>query len=386
MKQLVHYKTWAVYMLIFAHAALQAQLTRVDHYHAIDNKVYTFSKAKPDAGFDSIVAFVDHTFATHEDKARAYYTWTALNIVYDVDHINELNLIQIFNISTIVSAKQKTADVLKSKRAVCEGYANVMTDFCRASHIPCFTVCGYTKDPQGEIPSILHAWNVLCIDSAWHMLDVTWSSGYVDPANHFIRRFSNHYFLPSPNEFIKDHFPLDPMWQLLNYPFTKQNFEQDSLKRSTSPIFHFQDSIRHYQACSKSEQKRLDFEHYYRAEPTNLTHAHNLDVINNNALVDYLTTASVYHTDFIDQARQKLSQKPTLAECKKARANLDSASLYYLKAERLLDKTTAHTSEYNEVFKKMREGIAENRKNIVQNTEHLNKLQAYLRQQKSGSK
>lgn len=361
---------------------VQAQLTRADYYNTIDNKVYTFSKQKPHAPFDTIVGFVNANFASQEDKARAYYTWTALNISYDVEHMNEINLIQIFNISTVSSSGQRTADVLRTKKAVCEGYTNVMTDLCRASQIPCFTVCGYTKNPDGEIPQILHAWNVLRLDSAWHMLDVTWSSGYVDPANHFIRRFSNQYFLPKPKVFIKDHFPLDPMWQLLKNPFSKQDFEMDSLSASKAPSFNFPDSIRQYSAYPEKEQKRIDFLHYYRAEPTNRNYAHNLDVANNNILADYLNTATIYHSDFIEQATKKLSQKPTLAECKKARVNLDSATVYYTKAQLVLNTTKAYTSEYVGIFANMQKSIDDNKKNIAQNTEYLNKLQAYLKKKK----
>jgi predicted DNA-binding ArsR family transcriptional regulator len=360
----------------------QAQITRADYYNTIDNKVYSFSKQKPNAPFDTIVHFVNSGFVSQEDKARAYYAWTALNIAYDVEHMNEINLIQIFNINTITSSNQKTADVLRNKKAVCEGYANVMTDLCRASNIPCFTVCGYTKNPEGEIPEILHAWNVLRLDSAWHMLDVTWSSGYVDPLNHFVKRFSNEYFLPRPKVFIKDHFPLDPMWQLLKNPFTKQDFERDSLNFSKAPSFNFPDSIRQYRAYTEKEQKRIDFQHYYRADPSNKNHARNLDVANNNMLADYLNTATVYHSDFIEQATKKLSQKPTLTECKKARANLDSAKVYYNKAQLVLNTTKAYTPEYTGVFSNMQASIEDNNKNIAQNTEYLNKLQAYLKKKK----
>jgi hypothetical protein len=372
-------KLLSLLVLVISCFQCKAQLTRADYYNTIDNKVYTFSKQKPDVPFDTIVSFVNTTFNSQEDKARAYYAWTALNIAYDVEHMNEINLIKIFNINTISSSNQKTADVLRNKKAVCEGYANLMTDLCRASDISCFTVCGYTKNPDGEIPEILHAWNVLRIDSSWHMLDVTWSSGYVTPENHFVKRFSNLYFLPRPKVFIKDHFPLDPMWQLLRNPFTKQDFEKDSLLRSNEPVFNFPDSIKLYRSYPAKKQRYLDAVHYYRADPTNKNNAHNLDVANNNMLADYLNTATVYHSDFIYQATKKLSQKPTIAECKKARINLDSAKVYYNKAQLVLNATKAYTIEYTGVFATMQTSIDENKKNIAQNTEYLNKLQASLK-------
>lgn len=49
--------------------------------------------------------------------------------------------------------------------------------------------------------------------------------------------YQDHYFLPDPDKFIFEFFPLDPDWQLMDHPITIQEFEDLPLLRST--FFHF---------------------------------------------------------------------------------------------------------------------------------------------------
>lgn len=363
-------------------SSLFAQITKADYYNKIDNKIFTFSKEKPNAPFDTITSFVNANFQSQEDRARAYYTWIALNISYDVEHLDELNLMQMFNVNRATSTNQKPPEVLKNKKAVCEGYSNLMVDFCTASSIPCFLVCGYTKTPDGDIPEILHAWNVMRIDSVWTMVDITWSSGYIDFNHKYVKRFSNLYFMPKPKNFIKDHLPLDPMWQLLKNPFTKKDFENDSLLISHSPIFNFPDSIRAYRAQPIKRREYLNMLHHYWAEPNNQRHALNLDIANNNLIADELNNGVGYQMDFTELSKSKLSKKPTLSDCKKGKAILDSIQACSNRAQMILSKTTPYTPEYKEVFAKMQASITSNNEIIKTNYSYLNQMQAYLKKKK----
>lgn len=371
-----------VVVLKFCFFSLNAQVTKADYYNKIDNKVFTFSKTAPDAPFDSITAFVNNNFQTQEDRARAYYTWIALNVSYDVEHLNELNLMKVFSVNRVTSTGQKTKDVLKNKKAVCEGYSNLMVDFCKSSSIPCFLVCGYVKTPEGNIPEILHAWNVLRIDSVWTMLDITWSSGYLNFDNKYVKRFSNKYFMPRPKIFIKDHFPLDPQWQLLRNPFTKKDFENDSLRISHLPVFNYPDSLRLYLRKTEKERQYLDLLHYYSADSTNTINARNLDVWHNNLIANELNIAGAYHSDFMQIVNTKLSKKPTLSDCKKARSTLDSIQACNNRAQVMLETNKAYTAEYNDVFVKMKAAVAENKKGIKINYDYVNKTQSYLTKKK----
>ena len=367
-----------LYILLFVNFSSQAQLTKEDYFNTIDNKIFAYSKQKPDATFDSVVAYVNKTMTVPSDKVRAYYTWIALNISYNTSHLKNLNLFQTFGINSVSSSGQKPDEVFKTKQAVCEGYSNLMAKFCHASSIPCYTVCGYVKTDGGEIPKLLHAWNVVKIDTAWSLLDVTWSSGYLNMNYEYVKRFSNAYFAPKANEFVKDHFPLDPLWQLLAYPYTKHEFEVDSFTIKNKLLFNFRDSLKIYQSKTDLEQTELNYIHYYKYEPSNEFYAKNLDIHYNNQYADKLNIANLYHSDFISIAEKKLSKTPTLPDWKKAKAALDSADLYYKKTEEHLLQYKAKTTEYQTIFESMQKAIIENRKNVKVNTVYLKKLKPFL--------
>jgi hypothetical protein len=69
------------------------------------------------------------------------------------------------------------------------------------------------------------------IDSAWHLLDVTWASGHSTfSSDDFVKRFNDHYFLTAPNDFISDHYPEDLRWTLMNESPTPREFNSSPLK------------------------------------------------------------------------------------------------------------------------------------------------------------
>jgi hypothetical protein len=64
-----------------------------------------------------------------------------------------------------------------------------------------------------------HRWNAVYLDSSWHLLDVTWASGYVTfNSDEFIKHYNDRYFLTPPGEFIRDHYPEELQWTLLPEP------------------------------------------------------------------------------------------------------------------------------------------------------------------------
>lgn len=366
------------YIFFLSSTVCFSQLTKEDYYNRIDNKIFTYSKKNSKAPFDSVLNFVNHSFSSSSDRVRAFYTWIALNISYDVEHLNTLNLLQTFNVSNVSSSGQNPAEVFTTQKAVCEGFSNLMCKFCNASGIPCYTVCGYVKTPEGEIPKLMHAWNVLKPDTEWILTDVTWSGGYVNPKQEYVKRFSNFYFATSPKEFVKDHLPLDPMWQLLSFPISKKTFESFESTATNSSFFDYRDSLKRYQSKSALEQKELDFTHYYVNEPDNVLFARNLDIWHNNKAADDLNTAIFYQTEFIEIAQQKLAKKPYLSDWKRAKADLDSADFYSQRAEMRLNTYTPKTEEYTLQFNKMKDGIAENKKVGQHNQEYLKKLKPFL--------
>lgn len=69
-----------------------------------------------------------------------------------------------------------------------------------------------------------HAWNAVKIGGKWGLVDSAWGAGHVNDEGRFVPRFTDHYFLTPPDEFICDHFPDDPRWQLLERPISPAEY------------------------------------------------------------------------------------------------------------------------------------------------------------------
>lgn len=107
------------------------------------------------------------------DKVLKIHNWVAENIYYDYEALASGN----FENADAVS-------VLNSKRAVCEGYANLFAALTRAQNIPCAVKSGYalgvgiekvwTEKALQEESN--HAWNEVFVNGRWIIVDATWDS------------------------------------------------------------------------------------------------------------------------------------------------------------------------------------------------------------------
>ncbi len=347
------------------------QLTKVDYYNTIDNKIYAFSKGK-NPPFDSIVSFVEKHFFSEEDKIRAYYSWTATNINYDVEHLSNIISLSKMNVKATSGTSQTADTVFAKRKAVCEGFSTLLNKFCKASSIQSYLVGGYSKLPDGEVNTdILHAWNVVRADSNWKLIDVTWSGGFVNSMNQYVSRFSDKYFFSKPEEFIKDHLPLDPMWQLLIRPVSKNQFfdSKDSLSESN---LNYKDSIVKYIKLTNTEQKYIDALHSHLYDRENNTFMRDLDVYVNNTASDYLLVASVHYNKFLNFQNQKMGKHPNAAICKKAKQLLEIPKQDLIKAIDFLKPKKAYTAEYEKIFLEMLTNANSNLKSIKSTIDSIN--------------
>ncbi|MGZ3863588.1 MAG: transglutaminase domain-containing protein [Bacteroidia bacterium] len=371
--------------LIFLFSA-EGQLSKAEFYGKIDNQVFQYSKqhAKYPLNFDSVTTYVNKTFVTTETKVRAYYTWIALNIYYDMGRIQEMSDSKRFGIRGFESTTQNPDTVLARKFAVCEGFSKVMDRLCKASDIPSQMVVGYTKTSDGEVvQEMMHAWNAVKIDTAWGLLDVTWSNGYIDSKHVYNKRFSSQYFLTPPKEFLKDHLPLDPMWQLLQYPVSKKYFtDGDSLHESKKNVFNFNDSIAKYLKVDEDERKYTDYMHYHLYDPDNNELSRTLDILVYNKVADKFNIASIENEDFTLFFNNTLLKDKSAANFKKAKSMLESARSYLNTGMAYLKNKKAFTDEYEKIFKEMKEAGTKNLKIVQENTANLSKYQKSLGAQK----
>ncbi|HKZ67757.1 MAG TPA: transglutaminase domain-containing protein, partial [Chitinophagaceae bacterium] len=164
----------------------------------------------------------------------------------------------VFVEETNDTAALKTLDervaenVLEERIAVCDGYARLFKTLCIYSGIQAEVINGYarteaTKRIQRFRPN--HSWNAVMIDSVWQLLDVTWASGYITwHGGEFVRHLDEQYFLSTPEQFIREHYPDDLRWTLMDDPPLMPEFRHSPFK---------QKSFSKYQITSYSPEKGI---------------------------------------------------------------------------------------------------------------------------------
>lgn len=210
------------------------------------------------------------------DKVEAIYTWITHNIEYDYDKLESSK--------TLVGVNP--SESLKSRKAICSGYVELMRAMLDEVGVESETVNGYVKDSHWTIGDTLleetHAWIAIQIDGKWLLADPTWDAGYIgripkkdfkekryiqnsfkwekrearvlerreerkekryqawdekdDYTNKtgFVSQPSQDYFLIHPDTFLLSHLPTNPIWQLRNEKITFLEFTQSekSLKET----------------------------------------------------------------------------------------------------------------------------------------------------------
>lgn len=212
------------------------------------NQIDKFSVQIPDSllsNTNGISSFINSKYILPKDKARAIFVWITNNIQYDIENIFAINFYQ--NTNEIVT------EVLKSRKGACMHFAELFNDIATKVGIKSYVITGYTKQ-NGLVDYIPHAWCTAMIDSTWSLFDPTWGSGYIQNAK-YIKKMNNYYFMTNPEQLIKSHMPFDPMWELLNYPVTNQEFYENKTQFNKNKIFfNYNDSINKYLSGTEIQQ------------------------------------------------------------------------------------------------------------------------------------
>ena len=216
------------------------------HKNLADVSIYTYNKSSFQVNFEKIdnwalnapdwaeksletlVYYLMRHAKTDLEVTRSIFRWIAENISYDTEGYFSGNYKYL-----------TPEEVLKYRRSVCQGYADLFTAATSIAGINAITISGWAKganynsgDKMPRQPN--HAWNGVFLEGKWYLLDCTWASGHVDgPA--FIKSYDDFYFLTPPEEFIYSHFPEDAKKQLLKTPISKKDFE--NLPNLKPPFF-----------------------------------------------------------------------------------------------------------------------------------------------------
>ena len=219
---------WLVSLLLLLVAnASMAQAKRVS-FAEIDWKVQ-FVEAPT---LDSLSRALTQPYTTDLEKVRSIFRWITEHISYKVRvpiyirrHAPVNHSDPDDTAAVLKPLNERVAlNVFKRREAVCDGYARLFKTLCDGAGIPSEIINGYARTSFNQVGKNFlsnHSWNAVYIDSSWHLVDATWASGYMSfRGDEFIRKYDDYYFLTRPEDFIRDHYPDELRWTLMDNPPT----------------------------------------------------------------------------------------------------------------------------------------------------------------------
>ncbi|WP_337964961.1 transglutaminase domain-containing protein [uncultured Flavobacterium sp.] len=236
-------------------------LSYSQQYSAIDSLVLKY----PSFGStEKLAERIKKDFTSEHDKARAIYSWIALNLDYDLKtYLNPPEPKTFTSKNEAENAKQiqlahtsTTQKTFRSKKGVCEGFSLLYQHLATLSGLKCQVVVGDSKRLLNDIGrkrlGSNHAWNTVQIDGKWILIDATWGNGYFDEKRQVVvKKFTSIYFDMAPEYFYMTHFPESSMYAgntgnkeaFLNGPLIYDEYVDNSCEISApySGIVHAND-------------------------------------------------------------------------------------------------------------------------------------------------
>ncbi len=218
-------------------------------------------KSFPNAVQHSTHAVSNHIkqkFKSPEKQLKAAFFWTSHHISYS----NE----QYRKAPNYSSREQLISATMKSKQAVCQGYSEVFNEICTQLGFESYVIAGYTSQEEQTFPNTGHAWNTIKIDNEWFLFDPTWAAGHFlisassQNRTRYIKSFSPKYFKVVPREFIKNHMPFDPLWQLTNNIINYKDFDQKKFNRKAAVQIDYQKIIDHLPYLTEKQKFKNSIE------------------------------------------------------------------------------------------------------------------------------
>jgi len=211
------------------------------NYELVDKVVSDYPSY---SNLETLSERIKKDFKTEAGKARAAYTWIANNIRYDLETYGKPKVLTtitytseyIFQKEKKKFLKRKVKLALLTKKALCEGYSAMFNELCNLLNLESKIIKGIAKVNPSQINSFKtrknHAWNAVKVNGKWQLLDITWSSGFVDSnTGKWIKNFNDFYYFANPKYFITTHYPQHEKWQLLDNSISLQAFYE-------KPIFY----------------------------------------------------------------------------------------------------------------------------------------------------
>ncbi len=183
-------------------------------------EVDSLRASNPSGWLRTVVEEINRVAKDDFDKARLAHDVVAVLISYDAASYWSGEL-----------PPQDFASVIKSRKAVCEGYAAVYQRLCDSLKLPCKTIHGYARGVgttlanETDVTESNHAWNRVQLEGGWYLVDCTWDSGHMEGKT-ARQSYNTDWLFLRPEHFIYSHLPEQQRDQLLAEPLSAQDFAE----------------------------------------------------------------------------------------------------------------------------------------------------------------
>ncbi|CAG8732978.1 3188_t:CDS:2, partial [Racocetra persica] len=182
-----------------------------------------YARETPESEIKSEARLANYLTSVWDDdiyKLRAIFVWITDNISYDCKSFFSGKL-----------SDKSAKDVLKTKTAVCAGYAKLFYELANEAGLHVWQISGNAKGAGFQVGDTIdpndrayaHAWNGVLYKGEYLLIDSTWGAGHVNNKQ-FNKKFQPFYFLASPTKFIYSHFPEKSSQQYLQPTITRKEF------------------------------------------------------------------------------------------------------------------------------------------------------------------
>lgn len=312
--------------------------------------------AIPDSVSDSpakIAGFINKNIDEPESRALAIFIWITKNILYETDNI--------FDVQQYKSREESINYVLTYRKGVFYNFALLYVDIARKVGINSYLVPGYTKEsPLGYDYS--HAWCSIQLDSVWFLVDPTWGAGNIKNGK-FIKDVNYYYFKPPPESFIRTHIPFDPMWQLLTFPVSPDEFRIGIRKQKRKQVpYDFNKDLEVFITLSDLDQLITTITRIHRVTNSNsLTDFHlktleiklynkikTRNILIYNYAVEYFNEALIYYNSYSRYKKTLYYSENSINNMVKL---LENASTLLKKSDVILNSINSEPSSINSFLK-----------------------------------
>lgn len=194
--------------------------------HEIIHPIVTSLTPDIEKSIKSVAEYIAQQESDPYLRIKALHDYVISRVTYD------LNVLK-----TGVRPAQDAQTVFSTRKAVCEGYANLFMELGRSIGIEVAFIGGKVRRdlaPVDLIPTTLrllnsnydwtlHAWNAVKVEDNWQLIDTTWDD--IDSAKP-ISSYSADYLMSPPEVMIISHLPEQSDWQLLHHPKSQDFFEK----------------------------------------------------------------------------------------------------------------------------------------------------------------